>query len=63
MSTGKRRKKGCEQGRTPLDLLSTELRTFLAVAPVGEAYSWGNGANYQLGSGAVGLQVIPYPPF
>ena len=26
---------------------------------MGEAYTWGNGANYQLGSGAAGLQETP----
>lgn len=47
------------QGRSPLDLLSTDLVPFLRFAAAGEVYSWGNGANYQLGSGAVGLQETP----
>lgn len=47
------------QGRGPLDLLSEDLQIFLGSAPIGEMYSWGNGANYQLGSGAVGLQETP----
>lgn len=48
------------QGRTALDLLSVELKGHLLdAAAEGEVYTWGNGANYQLGSGAVGLQLAP----
>lgn len=47
------------QGRSPLDLLSYDLQPFLRVRTVGEIYGWGNGSNYQLGSGAVGLQETP----
>ncbi len=37
------------QGRTPLDLLSRELRAYLQAGTCAELFSWGNGANYQLG--------------
>ena len=48
------------QSQTPLDLLSVKLKEYLTTATaVGEVYTWGNGANYQLGSGAVGLQLTP----
>ena len=50
------------QGHTPLDLLSGRLKGFLTSSDGGartEVYSWGNGANYQLGSGAVGMQLAP----
>lgn len=47
------------QGRTPLDLLSGELKGFLEQEAAGAVYSWGNGANYQLGTGATGLQAGP----
>lgn len=47
------------QGRSPLDHLSSKLSSYLAGAAETEVYSWGNGANYQLGSGAVGLQLAP----
>ena len=47
------------QGRSALDLLSEDLQMFLRIATVGEVFGWGNGANYQLGSGAVGLQEQP----
>ncbi len=48
------------QGRTPLDLLSKGLKGYLTAGTSAEVYSWGNGANYQLGSGAEGLQLVPY---
>ena len=47
------------QGRTPLDLLSEERKGFLEHQQAGVVYSWGNGANYQLGTGATGLQAGP----
>ena len=47
------------QGRTPLDLLSKGLKGYLTAGTSTEVYSWGNGANYQLGSGAEGLQLVP----
>ena len=49
-----------EQGRTPVDLLSKGLKGYLTAGTSAEVYSWGNGANYQLGSGAEGLQLVPY---
>ncbi len=45
------------QGRTALDLLSEELKGFMEHEQAGLVYSWGNGANYQLGTGATGLQA------
>ena len=39
--------------------MSEDLQPFLRAATIGEVYGWGNGANYQLGSGAVGLQEQP----
>lgn len=47
------------QGRTALDLLSEERKGFLEQQHAGVVYSWGNGANYQLGTGATGLQAGP----
>ena len=47
------------QGRTPLDLLSTSLKAHLISGTTSEVYSWGNGANYQLGTEAEGLQLTP----
>ena len=44
------------QGRTALDLLSEELKVFMEQQQAGSVFSWGNGANYQLGTGATGLQ-------
>ena len=46
------------RGRTPLDLLSGELRGHLAGGQ-GEVYGWGNGANYTLGNGATSVQLNP----
>jgi alpha-tubulin suppressor-like RCC1 family protein len=42
-----------------LDLLSASLKGFLLSGTASEVYSWGNGANYQLGTGAEGLQLTP----
>ena len=50
----------CLQGRTPLDLLSKALKGYLTSGTSTEVFSWGNGANYQLGTGAEGLQLVPY---
>ena len=47
------------QGRTALDLLSEERKVFIEQQQAGLVYSWGNGANYQLGTGATGLQAGP----
>ena len=55
------------QGRTPLDILSASLKEFLGdrwgngrtATCASEVFSWGNGANYQLGTGAEGLQLTP----
>lgn len=49
----------CTQGRTPLDLASHELKTYLRGMHVGDVFSWGHGANYQLGTGATGVAVSP----
>ena len=48
------------QGRTPLDLLSKALKGYLTAGTSTEVFSWGNGANYQLGTGVEGLQLVPY---
>ena len=47
------------QGRQPVHFLSVNLRPFFTQASAGEVCTWGNGANYQLGSGAEGLQEMP----
>ncbi|CAL8469414.1 g8955 [Coccomyxa elongata] len=47
------------KGRTPLDVLSTSLKAQLLGGTTSEVYSWGNGANYQLGTEAEGLQLTP----
>ncbi len=47
------------QGRTPLDLASAELKTYLQGVHAGDLFSWGHGANYQLGTGATGVAVNP----
>ena len=50
------------QGRTPLDLLSAQLApaaSGAAAHTVLEAFSWGHGANYQLGTGAINAQALP----
>lgn len=47
------------KGRNALDLLSEERKAFLEHQQAGIVYSWGNGANYQLGTGATGLQAGP----
>ena len=45
------------QGRTPLDLLSAALKGYLDPGAPGDVYAYGNGANYQLGTGGTGLQA------
>jgi len=45
------------QGRTPLDLLSAALKGYLEPGAPGDVYAYGNGANYQLGTGGTGLQA------
>lgn len=47
------------QGRTALDLLSAELKVFMEHKQGGVVFSWGDGGNYQLGTGATGLQAAP----
>ncbi|EIE21610.1 RCC1/BLIP-II [Coccomyxa subellipsoidea C-169] len=47
------------KGRIPLDLLSASLKAYLLSGTASEVYSWGNGANYQLGTEAEGLQLTP----
>lgn len=49
------------QGRTPLDLLSAALKEYLDPDAPGDVYAYGNGANYQLGTGGTGLQVRGRP--
>ncbi len=49
--------RACPQGRTPLDLLSAALKGYLEPGAPGEVYAYGNGANYQLGTGGTGLQA------
>lgn len=46
------------QGRTPLDLVSAELKEFLGPG-AGDVFSWGNGNNYTLGTGSTDLQLTP----
>ena len=41
-----------------MDLLSAELRPFLRQTH-GEAYAWGSGTNYQLGTGATPTYAAP----
>ena len=48
-----------QQGRTPLDLASHELKSYLRSMHAGDVFSWGHGANYQLGTGATGVAVSP----
>ncbi|CAK9191892.1 unnamed protein product [Sphagnum troendelagicum] len=50
------------KGRTPIDLLSGPVQQAVANpenAGAMEVYSWGNGANYQLGTGTAGIHRIP----
>lgn len=50
------------KGRTPVDLLSGPLKQVvddLNNAGGSEVFSWGNGANYQLGTGTAGIQKLP----
>ena len=46
------------QGRTPLDLVSEELKEYLGPG-VGDVFSWGNGSNYTLGTGSTAVQLAP----
>ena len=46
------------RGRSPLDLLSAELKEYLEPGE-GDVFSWGNGANYTLGTGSADLQLFP----
>ena len=46
------------QGRSALDLLSADLAKHDRPA-FGETFAWGHGANYQLGTGAIGFQSTP----
>eukprot|EP00249_Psilotum_nudum_P024626 c29240_g3_i1 orf=961-3504(+) len=50
------------KGRTPVDLLSGPVSQVIADennAGATEVFSWGNGANYQLGTGTAGIQKVP----
>ncbi|GIL45680.1 hypothetical protein Vafri_2878 [Volvox africanus] len=49
------------QGRTPVDLLSSELRRLPAEGDgrSSSIYSWGSGANYQLGTGSNDFHLNP----
>ncbi|KAL4458643.1 hypothetical protein ABPG75_013508 [Micractinium tetrahymenae] len=46
------------RGRTPLDLLSAELKEYLEPGD-GDVFSWGNGSNYTLGTGSTDNQEHP----
>lgn len=49
-------------GRTPLDLLAAEIKPLLQGDRArlrGELVAWGSGANFQLGTGGVGVQEAP----
>ncbi|KAG0555654.1 hypothetical protein KC19_12G185700 [Ceratodon purpureus] len=50
------------KGRIPIDLISGPVNRAIANplnSGLTEVYSWGNGANYQLGIGTAGIQRIP----
>ncbi|MCO5607570.1 hypothetical protein L7F22_061767 [Adiantum nelumboides] len=50
------------KGRTPVDLVSAPLKQVIgdpSNAGGTEVFSWGNGANYQLGTGTAGIQKLP----
>src|SRR5665648_3969 len=47
------------RGRTPLDLLSCELRALIPAAGAAEVLGWGNGGNYTLGTGSTAVQLAP----
>ncbi len=45
--------------RSPLDLLSQDLRCYLSSTGPGDVFSWGAGTNYALGTGSTEPQVAP----
>jgi alpha-tubulin suppressor-like RCC1 family protein len=48
------------QGATPVSLVAMALRPFISARKsTAEVYSWGNGANYQLGTGFTGVAATP----
>ncbi|KAL4535240.1 hypothetical protein Ndes2437A_g05967 [Nannochloris sp. 'desiccata'] len=47
------------RGRSPLDLLSQDLRCYLSPTGPGDVFSWGAGTNYALGTGSTEPQVAP----
>lgn len=47
------------QQRTPLDLVSAELKGLLPCDGPGEVWCWGNGTNFTLGTGKTDLQLTP----
>lgn len=50
------------KGRTPIDLVSGPVKQVMddpSNAGGTEVFSWGNGANYQLGTGTAGIQKLP----
>ncbi|KAI5065917.1 hypothetical protein GOP47_0018541 [Adiantum capillus-veneris] len=50
------------KGRTPIDLVSGPVKQVIgdpSNAGGTEVFSWGNGANYQLGTGTTGIQKLP----
>ncbi len=47
------------RGRSPLDLLSHDLKCYLSPTGPGDVFSWGAGTNYALGTGSTEPQVAP----
>lgn len=50
------------KGRTPVDLISGPVKQVISASSNAggmEVFSWGNGANYQLGTGTAGIQKLP----
>eukprot|EP00850_Spirogloea_muscicola_P006477 SM000030S11486 [mRNA] locus=s30:883932:890292:- [translate_table: standard] len=47
------------KGRTPIDLISGPLSVVVGQAGATEVSAWGNGANYQLGTGTAGIYRTP----
>ena len=47
------------QHRTPLELTAEELRAHLHFSKPGDVYTWGSGANYQLGTGSAETHALP----
>lgn len=47
------------RGRSPLDVLSQDLRCYLSPTGPGDVFSWGAGTNYALGTGSTEPQVAP----